>query len=89
MSTGSGPKRFIAGAVCPRCAAQDRIRVFTQDGATHRECVACDFADVLEAASADEVPRGRLDRPRVVPTGQGQPLLFHPPKNRRKLPDQR
>ncbi|SFR65753.1 hypothetical protein SAMN05216203_2260 [Marinobacter daqiaonensis] len=40
------PKRFIAGAVCPRCAAMDRLTMFTDDdGVQHRECVSCGFTD--------------------------------------------
>ncbi len=40
------PKRFIAGAVCPRCAAMDRLTMYTDDeGVQHRECVSCDFTD--------------------------------------------
>lgn len=40
------PKRFIAGAVCPRCAAMDRLMMYTDDtGVQHRECVSCGFAD--------------------------------------------
>jgi uncharacterized metal-binding protein (TIGR02443 family) len=84
MSSQAGPKRFIAGAVCPRCGAQDRIRVFSLDGATHRDCVACGFSDVLEEAPADGLPRGRLDGPRKSPPTKGQPLQFHPPKARRR-----
>lgn len=84
MSTRSEPKRFIAGAVCPRCGAQDRVRVFAVDGATHRDCVACGFTDVLEEAAADSLPQGRLDGPRPAASGQGQPMLFHPPKARSK-----
>ncbi|MCC5888235.1 MAG: YheV family putative metal-binding protein [Gammaproteobacteria bacterium] len=84
MSSQAGPKRFIAGAVCPRCGVQDRIRVFSLGGATHRDCVACGFSDVLEEAPADELPKGRLDAPRTAPPMKGQPLLFHPPKARRR-----
>lgn len=40
------PKRFIAGAVCPRCAAMDRLTMYTDDdGVQHRECVSCGFTD--------------------------------------------
>lgn len=35
--------RFIAGAICPRCSAMDRIRVFNEDGKDYRECVDCGF----------------------------------------------
>ena len=89
MNSQPGPKRFIAGAVCPRCGVQDRLRVFNVDGATHRDCVACGFSDVLEEAAADALPqgqppKGRLEGPRKPASGQGRPMQFHPPKARRK-----
>ncbi|MHB0777548.1 YheV family putative zinc ribbon protein [Halomonas sp. WWR20] len=40
-------KRFIAGAICPRCAAMDRIRSWEQNGIRYRECVSCDFFEQL------------------------------------------
>ena len=42
-------KRFIAGAVCPACSAQDTIKMWDEDGTPHRECVACGYADTLNA----------------------------------------
>lgn len=39
-------KRFIAGAVCPSCAAMDRLVIFNDNGLMVRECVACGFSDV-------------------------------------------
>lgn len=39
------PKRFIAGAVCPRCGEMDKIMMFTTDEGQFRECVVCDFSD--------------------------------------------
>jgi uncharacterized metal-binding protein (TIGR02443 family) len=36
-------RRFIAGAVCPRCSAMDKIVVDL--GSDARECVACGFTD--------------------------------------------
>lgn len=42
------PKRFIAGAVCPRCAEMDKIMMFTTDDEDQvRECVACGFTDAV------------------------------------------
>jgi len=39
----STKRRFIAGAVCPRCAAMDKIVVdLTTD---KRSCVSCDFTE--------------------------------------------
>ena len=40
------PKRFIAGAVCPRCAEMDKLTMYPDDNETqHRECVSCGFTD--------------------------------------------
>ncbi|MTI13060.1 YheV family putative zinc ribbon protein [Sansalvadorimonas verongulae] len=38
-------KRFIAGAVCPKCSAMDRLVIFMQGDTTVRECVECGFTD--------------------------------------------
>ena len=45
-------KRFIAGAVCPRCGEMDRIRAWEQHGVRYRDCVSCDFFE--QAAIEDE-----------------------------------
>jgi uncharacterized metal-binding protein (TIGR02443 family) len=41
-------KRFIAGAVCPACQAQDTLKMWTQDGTPHRECLSCGYSDTLD-----------------------------------------
>ena len=38
-------KRFVAGAVCPRCAKMDTIRVYRNEIREYRECVKCDYKD--------------------------------------------
>ncbi|WP_168014994.1 YheV family putative zinc ribbon protein [Halomonas salinarum] len=43
----SATKRFIAGVVCPRCAAMDRVRSWEQNGIRYRDCVSCDFFEQL------------------------------------------
>lgn len=49
------PKRFIAGAVCPRCAEMDKIMMFTKDNEDQvRECVACGFTDAVSDAPKPE-----------------------------------
>lgn len=40
-------RRFVAGAVCPRCSAMDTIVVYNQDGKDYRECVSCDYKDEM------------------------------------------
>jgi uncharacterized metal-binding protein (TIGR02443 family) len=41
----SAIKRFIAGAVCPKCAEMDRLVSYTNDDGTFKECVACGFME--------------------------------------------
>ncbi|MCM2129248.1 YheV family putative zinc ribbon protein [Larsenimonas rhizosphaerae] len=62
------PKRFIAGAICPRCAAMDRIRSWENEGVLYRECVSCDFFEQLpvEDTSSPEIET-RVNQPRETP----------------------
>jgi uncharacterized metal-binding protein (TIGR02443 family) len=53
------PRRFIAGAVCPRCGLQDKLVVDTEAGS--RECVSCGFSDRRPVAGVAE-PRTRVTR---------------------------
>jgi len=39
------PKRFVAGAVCPRCAEMDRIVTFETEGGVFKECVSCGYSE--------------------------------------------
>lgn len=40
-------KRFIAGATCPKCKAQDRLVVYRVADVEYRECVVCGFKDEM------------------------------------------
>ncbi|GIR64065.1 MAG: hypothetical protein CM15mP68_7310 [Pseudomonadota bacterium] len=46
-------RRFIAGAVCPKCQALDRmvLEVDVDDNEQTRHCVACGFSETLQAKS--------------------------------------
>ena len=59
------PKRFIAGAICPRCSAMDRIRSWEQHGIRYRDCVSCDFFEQLPIED-DTIPEvhTRVNQPR-------------------------
>ena len=48
-------KRFIAGAVCPRCGQMDRLVSYTPEGtdAPVRECVACGFSEQLRMENTE------------------------------------
>ena len=60
-------RRFIAGAVCPRCGEMDKMLVDSETDS--RECVKCGFRDQRPADSSSE-PRTRVNRPsaRLVET---------------------
>lgn len=38
-------KRFIAGAICPRCKALDKIVMYREHDVDIRACVECGFQD--------------------------------------------
>jgi uncharacterized metal-binding protein (TIGR02443 family) len=63
MPDNATRRRFIAGAVCPRCALMDKIVVDLDTD--QRECVSCGFAE------------GRPDQGAVSKTGAGQSKSDH------------
>jgi len=56
-------KRFIAGAVCPRCSEMDRIVNYRQAGKNYRECVACGFKDEIRLQSSPRELVTRVNDP--------------------------
>jgi uncharacterized metal-binding protein (TIGR02443 family) len=60
MPDNANRRRFIAGAVCPRCALMDKIVVNLDTDL--RECVACGFSEARPAAgrAAVATDTGRL-----------------------------
>ncbi len=68
-------KRFIAGAVCPRCGQMDKIVAYQDNGVNFRECVSCDYKDEMQAEAPTELPT------RVTPKAKVekdvQPLKFY------------
>jgi len=43
----STKRRFMAGAVCPRCSEMDKLVVYNEEGKDFRECVSCGFKDEM------------------------------------------
>ncbi len=43
----SEKRRFIAGAVCPRCSSMDTLMVYHRDGRDYRECVDCGLLEEM------------------------------------------
>lgn len=54
MQDNASRRRFIAGAVCPRCAAMDKIVVNLDTD--QRECVACGFSEERPVDSPGTTP---------------------------------
>ncbi|WP_462380216.1 YheV family putative zinc ribbon protein [Pseudomonas sp. Marseille-QA0892] len=87
-------KRFIAGAVCPACSAQDTIKMWNVDGVPHRECVACGYADTLDARGnsvPNELPT-RVNATALKPKKPADPSVkavqfFPNPKLKKPDPD--
>lgn len=91
-------KRFIAGAVCPRCAEMDRLVSYVPEGQSLpiRECVACGFSERLQEAQTEELPT-RVNQPEPAPMAKPevteQVIRFvsaspHPPLNNEDDPEQ-
>ena len=56
MATQPPKRRFIAGAVCPRCSEMDKIVINLETD--KRECVACGFSEERpgDPAAPSELP---------------------------------
>ena len=50
-------KRFIAGAVCPKCKAMDTMALTKENGVEKVTCVSCGEQMVQTEAQVDEVVR--------------------------------
>lgn len=62
-------KRFIAGAVCPKCSEMDKLVMYkNEEGRDVRECVACGYRDVMK--SEEEMAEAAQLETRVTPVGQ-------------------
>lgn len=68
-------KRFIAGAVCPKCAELDKLVMYKrEDGKQFRECVSCGFEDEMRfnqvgrelETRVNRTPEERQDEVKVV-----------------------
>lgn len=44
-------KRFIAGAVCPKCSKMDKIVMYKKGDEDWRECVSCGYQDKMNFQS--------------------------------------
>ena len=73
-------KRFIAGAVCPRCSEMDKIVNYTQDGKNYRECVACGFKDEIRLQSSPRELTTRVSETDAAEEIEAPVKIIQPPK---------
>ncbi len=73
-------RRFIAGAVCPRCAAQDRLVVYHADGTDYRECVECGFKDEIRIKPKVRELETRVNTPAEERAAREQVVKILPDK---------
>ena len=59
-------RRFIAGAVCPRCALMDKIVVDMDTD--QRVCVSCGFSEARPAAPVGSPVAPETPKPTDIPT---------------------
>ncbi len=72
-------RRFIAGAVCPRCAQMDRLCIFSDAHGTHRECISCGFTDKLSDLETPVELATRVNQVNEPPPEPDVvPLKFYP-----------
>lgn len=76
--------RFIAGAVCPKCAAMDTLKAgYEDDGDTMvRECVDCGFIDrVSQSVNTPKEVSTRVNPPASKPDVEPTPVTIIDPND--------
>ncbi|MEE9253625.1 MAG: YheV family putative metal-binding protein [Pseudomonadales bacterium] len=68
-------ERFIAGAVCPRCGAEDRVVVSVQEERLRQRCLQCGHHEELRLAQPTETRGGEVPSEPV--------RIVEPPSRRR------
>ena len=72
-------KRFIAGAVCPRCSEMDKLTVFADGEKEFRECVSCGFLEQMLLQSAPKELDTRVNKTKEEIEAETQPVRLIDP----------
>jgi uncharacterized metal-binding protein (TIGR02443 family) len=72
-------KRFIAGAVCPRCSEMDKLTMYTEDEKDYRECVGCGFKEQMRLQSAPKELDTRVNKTKEERDAEVQPVKLIDP----------
>ncbi len=75
-------KRFIAGAICPKCSELDKIVVYQKEGQDFRECVSCGFSDEMHFQQQAKELETRVNKTEEEKEIEVQVLQFPPLKDK-------
>ena len=76
----SEKRRFIAGAVCPKCSEMDKIVAYSKEGSDYRECVSCGYVDKMVFVSNTQELDTRVNLIEEKVQKETQVLQFEPVK---------
>ncbi|MEH6617823.1 MAG: YheV family putative zinc ribbon protein [Porticoccus sp.] len=74
-------KRFIAGAICPRCSEMDKLMVFSEDDKDFRECVGCGFKEQMFLQSEPKELETRVNLTEEEKRAETKPVRLIDPGN--------
>jgi hypothetical protein len=77
-------KRFIAGAVCPRCGEMDKIVMYKKDESEYRECVGCGFQDKMHFKQNPQELETRVNMTEAQKIEETQVLTLNPHASSKK-----
>ncbi|MDO7653322.1 MAG: YheV family putative metal-binding protein [Porticoccus sp.] len=72
-------KRFIAGAVCPRCSEMDKLTIFSEAEKEYRECVSCGFKEQMFLQSEPKEINTRVNKTKEEKELEVQPVRLVDP----------
>ncbi len=72
-------KRFVAGAVCPRCGLMDKIVLYRVEDREYRECVSCGFKDEMRFKPKMRELETRVNKTEEEKAGETQVVKFISP----------
>ncbi|MFT6387094.1 MAG: putative metal-binding protein (TIGR02443 family) [Cellvibrionaceae bacterium] len=77
-------KRFIAGAICPRCSAMDKLMMYKENEKDKRECVSCGFKDEMHFKQQARELETRVNTSKEIKQAETQVLTLDPSENKGK-----
>lgn len=78
--SGEIKKRFIAGAVCPKCGELDVLVTYRENDDEFRECVDCGFTDKMRFQPRQRELETRVNKTEEDIAAETQVLTILPTK---------